>query len=160
MREFLFNQLKIIRSNTLNAVKEVSESQADTVPEGFNNNIRWNLGHIYLVQELFAFAFIPEPMQIPEKFTELFGRDTKPSEWNLQPPTLLELVKLLEDQTSRIKEKLENRLAEDVAKPYNMPSGLTLKTIGEFLTFTMYHEGMHVQTIKMLKKLSISSPIT
>ncbi|KJR47211.1 hypothetical protein UF75_2428 [Desulfosporosinus sp. I2] len=154
MKEFLFSQLKVIRNNTLNAVKEVSESQADSIPEGFNNNIRWNLGHVYVVQELFAFAFIPEPMQIPDKFTELFGRDSKPSEWKVQPPTMLELTRLLEDQTNRIQATLENRLAENVAKPYNMPSGLTLKTIGEFLTFGMYHEGMHVQTIKMLKKFS------
>ena len=154
MREFLFNQLKVIRSNTINAVKEISESQADSVPEGFNNNIRWNLGHVYLVQEKFAFGFISEPMQIPEGFTELFGRDTKPSDWKVQPPTLPELIKLLEDQTSRIKEKLDNRLAEVVANPFNMPSGLTLKTIGEFLIFSMYHEGQHVQTIKMLKKFS------
>jgi uncharacterized damage-inducible protein DinB len=154
MRKFLFNQLKVIRRNTLNAVKEVSEIQADSVPEGFNNNIRWNLGHVYLVQEKFAFGFIPEAMQIPGGFTELFGRDTRPSEWKVQPPALLELIKLLEDQTNRIQEKLDNRLDEAVANPFNMPSGLTLKTIGEFLAFSMYHEGMHVQSIKMLKKLS------
>ena len=58
MREFLFNQLKAVRGDTINVVKELSESQADSIPEGFNNNIRWNLGHVYVVQELFAFAFI------------------------------------------------------------------------------------------------------
>jgi len=150
VREFIFNQLKVIRNNTINAVKELNESQADSVPEGFNNNIRWNLGHVYLVQEKFAFGFIPEPMLIPDGFTELFGRDTKPSEWKVQPPTLSVLIRLLEDQTTRIKEKVDNRLEETVANPFIMPSGLTLKTIGEFLTFSMYHEGMHVQTIKML----------
>ena len=152
MREFLFNQLKVVRSNTINSLKELSEGQADLVPEGFNNNIRWNLGHIYLVQEKFAFGFLPEPTKMPEGFTELFGRDTRPSEWKVQPPTLPELIKLLEDQTTRIKDKLDNRLDEAVAKPFNMPSGLILKTVGEFLTFSMYHEGQHVQTIRMLKK--------
>ena len=155
MKKFLFDQLKVIRNNTINAVKELSESQADSVPEGFNNNIRWNLGHVYVVQERFAFGFIKEPMLMPEGFTELFGRDSKPSEWKVQPPTLPELIKLLEDQTSRIEEKLNNRLDEVVEKPYAMPSGLTLNTPGEFLAFSMYHEGMHVQTIKMLKKLGV-----
>lgn len=154
MKEFLFNQLKVIRSNTVNTVKELSEKQVDLIPEGFNNNIRWNLGHVYLVQERFAFGFAQEPMLMPDEFTDLFGRDTKPSEWKLQPPTLPELIQLLENQTIRIKEKLNNRLAEEVKNPFIMPSGLTLKTIGEFLTFSMYHEGMHVQTIKMIKKFS------
>ena len=154
LREFLFNQLKVVRTNTINAVKELSESQAGAIPEGFNNNILWNLGHVYLVQEKFAFGFIPEPMHMPEAFTELFGRETKPSEWKVQPPTLTELIKLLEDQTGRIEESLINRLDEVVGNPFTMPSGLTLKTIGEFLIFSMYHEGMHVQTIRMLKRFS------
>lgn len=154
MIEFLFTQLKVIRSNTINAVKELSENQVDSVPEGFNNNIRWNLGHVYLSQEQFAFGFAQDPMVVPDGFTELFGRDSKPSEWKVQPPTLPVLIQLLEDQTNRIEEKLNNRLYEVVAKPLTMLSGLTLKTIGEYLTFSMYHEGMHVQTIKMLKKFS------
>ncbi|TGE32213.1 DinB family protein [Desulfosporosinus sp. Sb-LF] len=154
MRRFLFNQLKVIRSNTINTVKELGENQADLVPEGFNNNIRWNLGHVYLSQERFAFNFAQEPMVVPNGFTELFGRDSKPSEWKVQPPTLPVLIQLLEDQTNRIEEKLSNRLDEVVANPLTMPSGLTLKTIGEYLIFSMYHEGMHVQTINMLKRFS------
>ncbi|GAB6153454.1 hypothetical protein JCM17380_22040 [Desulfosporosinus burensis] len=102
MREFLFNQLKAVRGDTINVVKELSESQADSIPEGFNNNIRWNLGHIYLVQELFGFHFAQEPMLMPDGFTDLFGRGSKPNEWKVQPPTLPELIQLLEDQTSRI----------------------------------------------------------
>ena len=154
MKKFIFTQLKVIRSTTLNAVKELNESQADTVPEGFNNNIRWNLGHVYLSQERFAFAFAQEPMVVPDGFLELFGRDSKPSEWKVQPPTLPALIQLLEDQTSRIEDKLNSRLDEVVSKPLIMPSGLILKTIAEYLTFSMYHEGMHVQTIRMLKRFS------
>lgn len=154
MKKFIFTQLKVIRSTTLNAVKELNESQADTVPEGFNNNMRWNLGHVYLSQERFAFAFAQEPMVVPDGFLELFGRDSKPSEWKVQPPTLPALIQLLEDQTSRIEDKLNSRLDEVVSKPLIMPSGLILKTIAEYLTFSMYHEGMHVQTIRMLKRFS------
>ena len=154
LKKFIFTQLKVIRGNLINSVKEVSESQADSVPERFNNSIRWNLGHVYLAQEQFAFAFAQEPMVVPDGFPELFGRDSKPLEWKVQPPTLPVLIQLLEDQTSRIEEKLYNRLDEVVAKPLIMPSGLTLKTIGEYLTFSMYHEGLHVQTIKMLKRFS------
>ena len=152
MNEYLFDQLKVVRKNTINAVKDLTDSQTDNIPTGFNNNIRWNLGHVYLVQERFAFGFTEIPMRLPEGYVDLFGKDTKPSEWRVQPPTLAELIKLLDDQTNRIQEKLHNRLDEVLAKPLTMPSGLTLKTVREFLTFSMYHEGMHVQTIKMLSR--------
>ncbi|AFM39133.1 hypothetical protein Desaci_0016 [Desulfosporosinus acidiphilus SJ4] len=152
MSEYLFDQLKVVRNNTLNAVKGLSENQVDKIPAGFNNNIRWNLGHIYLVQERFAFGFTEIPMLLPEGFLGLFGKDTKPSDWTIQPPSLNELIKLLEDQTDRIQEAFKERLDEVLAAPWTMPSGLTLKTVREFLTFSMYHEGMHVQAIKFLHR--------
>jgi uncharacterized damage-inducible protein DinB len=154
MSEYLFDQLKVVRNNTINAVKDLSESQLDKIPTGFNNNIRWNLGHVYLVQERFAFGFTEIPMQVPAGFNELFGKDTKPSDWKIKPPSLTELIQLLEDQNNRLMDKLSTRLDDNLDKPWTMPSGLTLKTVREFLTFSMYHEGMHVQTIKILNRFS------
>lgn len=153
MGDFLFDQLNFVRSATLHIVQDVSESEADAIPTGFNNNIRWNLGHIYLVQEQFAFYFAQEPMHIPDGFKELFAMGSKPADWKIQPPTLPELLQLLEEQPNRIKEKLSNRLNEPVAKPFTLRS-LTLNTIGEFLNFCLYHEGGHSQTIKILKRIN------
>lgn len=153
MGEYVFEQLNFVRNVTLHIVKDVTESQADALPEGFNNNIRWNLGHIYLVQELFAFHFAQEPVQIPEGFSELFAKGTTPTDWTVQPPQLSVLIELLKEQPIRIREKLIHRLDEQVANPFTL-GGLTLKTIGEFLTLSLYHEGGHAQNIKMLKKLN------
>ncbi|MFF3923476.1 DinB family protein [Paenibacillus lactis] len=51
MNEALLNQLDFARASTLAAAKDVTEQEADIVPEGFANSIRWNLGHIYTVHE-------------------------------------------------------------------------------------------------------------
>lgn len=153
MENFLFDQLNFCRLVTLHSVRDLNESEASVIPKGFNNNILWNLGHIYLVQEQFAFDFAQEPMEMPEGFAELFTMGTKPSDWTRQPPTLAELTELLKDQPNRIRERLKTRLDEEVANPFTMP-GLNLKTIGEFLTFNLYHEGIHVQAIRMLKKMN------
>lgn len=92
-------------------------------------------------------------MQIPDGFRDLFGMGTKPANWTEQPPQLPELIELLKEQPIRIKEKLIHRLDEQVANPFTI-RGLTLNTIGVFLSFNLYHEGGHTQTIKMLKKLT------
>lgn len=145
------DQLGFIRQVTLKLVSELSEQQLDCIPEGFNNNIRWNLGHIYLAQEQFAFNFAKEPMIIPDGFNELFGMGSKPTEWPAQTPTLPELIQLLQEQPKRIKEVLHNRLDETVENPLVL-GGLTLHTIGEYLSFCLFHEGTHMQAIKTLKK--------
>lgn len=64
MDQIVFKQIKFVRSVTVRAVEGLSEGTLNSIPEGFNNNIRWNLGHIYLVQEKFAFHSARELMQL------------------------------------------------------------------------------------------------
>ncbi|MDQ1000291.1 putative damage-inducible protein DinB [Neobacillus niacini] len=54
--EVLFNQLESYRSYILGVLENVTEDKAAVIPKGFNNNIRWNLGHIYLDQYLWIQA--------------------------------------------------------------------------------------------------------
>lgn len=153
MENNLFDQILFLRNVTLFTVKDLTAEEADLIPEGFNNNILWNLGHLCYSQEKFAFHFAGESMETPQEFAQLFAMGTKPSDWTTQPPTLAELVQLLTDQPNRIRARLTDRLDEVVPNPFTIP-GLTLNTIGQLLSFNMYHEGIHVQTIRMLKKLN------
>ncbi|MGE7612876.1 DinB family protein [Paenibacillus sp. FSL H7-0737] len=156
MEQIVFKQIEFVRSVTVRAVEELSEELLDIIPQGLNNNIRWNLGHIYLVQEKFAFHSARELMQLPESFERLFAKGTKPAEWSEKPPTLEVLIKMLSEQPKRIQEAMHNRLSEQ-ATPLTTGSGLTLNTIGEFINFTLYHEGMHFNTIKLLNRFADKS---
>jgi hypothetical protein len=150
--EFVWNQLAFIRSVTLKAVEDLAENQADLIPHGFNNHIRWNLGHIYLVQEKFSMGFAGEPMHLPEGFESLFGNGTKPSDWTTPAPALPQIMELLQEQPKRIEEGLKHRMSEKVAQPFTTRSGLTLLTVGECVNFTLYHEGMHFAAIKAIRR--------
>jgi hypothetical protein len=46
--EMIFNILEKVRANTLQNAEGITEEAADRMPEGFNNTIRWHLGHIYV----------------------------------------------------------------------------------------------------------------
>lgn len=154
MSHFIFTQLDVIRKNTLKAVENITEEIADTIPEGFNNNIRWHLGHLYVVQEKFAFATLDLPMELPEEMITFFAPGTSPSNWETTPPSLAEIANLLGTQMERVKETLQNRLHEDVIHPFTTKSGLTLATVEQFLSFNLYHEGVHVSTIKAIKLIN------
>ncbi|KKI92236.1 hypothetical protein WQ54_10465 [Bacillus sp. SA1-12] len=154
MGNVIFKQLRFARNCTLSDVKGINDQEALFIPAGFNNNIKWNLGHIYLIHERNAFYFIGEKMELPESFPALFAPGTKPAEWGeQQAPTVLELVQLLENQLDRIEGALESRLKEAVKQPYTTSRGLTLSTVEEFITFCLYHEGMHFDAIKMIKRM-------
>ncbi|MGI8384121.1 DinB family protein [Robertmurraya sp. P23] len=153
MENYIFKQLRFVRDNTIGHVAEMNDESSLSIPEGFNNNIKWNLGHIYVVQEKFAFHFTGEEMKIPDQFTELFSPGTKPRDWGEEVPPIHELILLLENQVRRIEQVLKFRIKEAVEQPYTTSTGLTLSTVEEFLSFCLYHEGMHFDTIKSIKRI-------
>ncbi|MBP1154966.1 MULTISPECIES: DinB family protein [unclassified Paenibacillus] len=147
MEHIVFNQIELHRSRTLAIVAELSENQADVVPNGFNNNLRWHLGHILTTQERFAFLFIGAPLSLPQELMNLFLNGTKPADWQTAPPDLPSLLKLLEEQPSRIRERLQGRLAEQITIPFK-----DFNRLDEVLLFGTCHEAMHAGNMMALKK--------
>ncbi len=148
MEQIIFQQVELIRGRTMEVFNNIMEEQADIQPAGFNNTIRWNLGHILTVQELMAFSFMNEPMALPEDLMKLFVPGSKPSEWESTPPTLEALSNLLQEQTARIKQKLTGRMDEKLAKPFK-----DFQTVGEVLNYSIYHEGIHTGFLNALRRV-------
>ena len=148
--ELIFQQMNFIRQITLYEMKHLLEDQADQMPQGFSNTIRWNLGHIYTFQNMLLSQYGGKNIELPDGYTELFAPKTKPVDWPSEVPTLAELKQLLEQQPAIIQEALAGHLNETALKPFK-----SISTIGELLIFSMYHEGMHIGTIKALKKATV-----
>jgi len=144
----VLDQLPFIRKATLSVARDVTAAEADVIPEGFRNNIRWNLGHIVATTDRLAFGIAGLPSRAPDGYAKWFGRDSSPGTWEGDVPGLEEIIARLEEQPERIRESLEGRLDTPLDKPYPLPSGLTFHTIGEALNYSMYHEGVHLGTIK------------
>lgn len=155
MSNYIFKQLRFVRENTLQHVIDVNEQESIFIPKGFRNHIKWNLGHIYVVHERFAFYINPEKMELPEHFIELFAPGTKPADWNESTvPAMKEIISFLDHQMDRIELNLTNRLVDSIEQPYTTSKGLTLSSVEEFLSFCLYHEGMHFEAIKSIRKIS------
>lgn len=146
--EILFNQLKSYREDVLHLLEEVSDLDAEVIPTGFKNNIRWNAGHIYLDQYLWIEHLTKEKSEIPEPFRTWFGYGTSPKDFTNKTPSLKELKILLKSQPDKIKELYGHRLEEEFP-----PTEMGMFTIEQVLVRTIYHEGMHLQTIIDIKKL-------
>lgn len=155
MENFLFKQMAFVRGQTLKMLEGVTEDIADRIPEGFRNTIRWQLGHIYVVLERCAFQYLGLPLHLPTGFKEQFEYGTSPlnTPVSVLVPTLQELETLLKEQQERIQEALEHRLQEKIVPPYTTSAGMTLETPEQFLSFNLYHEGMHLSVIKLYKSL-------
>lgn len=142
---------KMIRQMTLNEMANVTEIDVDRIPNGFNNNIRWNLGHIYNAAGGLLTRFTGESTSIPAHYPKLFDRGTKPADWQGDVPSLVELRKCLEEQVEELEFSYEKRLNDALITPCDLGM-VQLTTIGELLDFICFHEGLHVGTIKGLKR--------
>lgn len=153
MEDLIFSQIEFNRSRTLALAAELSEEQADTIPPGFNNNIRWHLGHILTTQERLSLHFIEEPLGLPESLTSLFLNGTKPADWQTAPPDLPTLLKLLEEQPGRIRERLQGRLGEKLAIPFK-----EFTRLEEVAVYSIGHEATHAGYMMALKKATAAQP--
>ncbi|WP_152655163.1 DinB family protein [Oceanobacillus sp. CFH 90083] len=146
-QEVLFNQLSAYRTDILTAVEGISREQAEIVPEHFNNNIRWNLGHIYLDQFLWIEALTKEASEATRQFNQWFGFGTSPENFTSETPTFEKLVSLLREQPNVIKKQYKDRLTEEFE-----PIDMGMYTIEQVLIRTVFHEGMHLQAIIDIRK--------
>ncbi|WP_071394408.1 DinB family protein [Bacillus tuaregi] len=144
MGQVIKKEFEIIRTRLHARLAEIPENMADIQPEGFNNNIRWNIGHLLLVTENFLF---PGEGNLPALYTELFAPRTKPADWSGEVPTIAALVQNLEAQYNRMlkipNEKFDEKLAEPI---------LGNATVGELAVFGCFHESYHLGQIMAMKR--------
>ncbi|MEK4563303.1 DinB family protein [Alkalihalobacillus sp. FSL R5-0424] len=143
----LLTQLETYRQWLLHSIEGITEEEAEIIPPAFNNNIRWNLGHIYLDQYNWIKALTNESSGVPDSFEQWFGFGTSPASFNADTPTVTELKELLRNQPEHIRKTYGSRLSEVFPA-----TEMGMETIEHVLIRTIFHEGMHFQAILDLKK--------
>ena len=145
MGDLLKMQFDVIRERLVQRMGDLPAEVAETQPEGFNNNIHWNLGHLLVITERFLFV---GNEQLPANYSEYFGPGTKPSEWKGEVPSMVELIETSKDQLNRIKAIPNERFSEKLPEPI-----LGRVTAGELAGFTVYHETYHFGQMVAMKRV-------
>lgn len=137
--------------NTLSKFLENhSLEQLNTIPEGFSNNLIWNIGHVVVVQQMLVYKLSGLPMMISDEMVAKYMRGTKP-----ESPVLQEEVDEIKTLLFSTLEKAEKDFADEIFKEYQeftTMSGFTVKNAQEAMTFNNYHEGVHTGIMMQIKK--------
>lgn len=148
MSELLFKHFELTRGKFVNYVVELEEGIADVQPEGFNNSIRWHVGHVLTVAEQFMFGFPKKSTHLPANYMELFASGTSPAAWQGDVPQLQELIVQLQDQIKRIREIPAESFNQRLKTPF-----LGQETFGELTNFAIFHESIHLGQIQAMKRV-------
>ncbi len=139
------------RTMCLKVIDGLSFEALCRIPEGFNNSILWNIGHLAVTQQLLCYKNSGLPMHIKDQeIIDGFRKGSKPKteytqeEWQ----TLLDFFKTL---PSKLEEDFESSMFKNYDS-YLTSFGVLLSNIEEAITFNNVHEGMHLGYIMALKR--------
>lgn len=147
--EIEFSILRQARKNILTAVETLTIEQLKYIPEKFNNNIIWNIGHILATQQVLCYKLAEVEMYTSETLINKYKKGSKPTEL-----ITLDEVDEIKKQFIENSALMESDFKKGVFQKYNAYTtsfGYELKDINAAITFNNVHEGLHFGYILALK---------
>jgi len=145
-----FDTLTQSRKLIINLIEEHTIEQLNKIPQGFKNNIAWNIAHLVVTQQLLCYKLSGLECAISDEMISKFQKGTSPT------------FTVSEAEFKKIKEQflvLPSKLEEDYSKgifktyhEYTTSVNVTLSTIEDGIFFNAYHEGIHLGIILQLIK--------
>jgi hypothetical protein len=145
-----FEILQQSRKLILKSIEAKSIKQLNIVPNGFKNNIVWNVTHLVVTQQLLCYKLAGLPCLISDEMIEKYQKGTAP----LQPISEEEfntIKKLFLELPKKLKEDYNNKLFQKYY-PYKTSVNIALNSIEDGIVFNIYHEGIHLGIILQLLK--------
>jgi len=131
-------------------LESTSKEQLLEIPNGYNNNIWWNIAHVVVTQQLLVYKLSGLQIRIPEEFVDRFKKGTTPD----GTATDVEMKQIKNFLISTI-EWMEEDYKKGLFKHFNeytTSAGVTLKNTDDAMAFNLYHEGLHMGAIISLLK--------
>ena len=148
--ESTFNINKTSRNILLTFLENHSLEQLNTIPEGFSNNLIWNIGHIVVVQQMLVYKLSGLPMMISDEMVEKFKKGTKP-EHNTGQAEVNEIKTLLFSTLEQTKKDFSENVFQNYAE-FTTGIGYQLTCAKDAIEFNNYHEALHVGIMMQIKK--------
>ncbi|MEM9596341.1 MAG: DinB family protein [Acidobacteriota bacterium] len=132
-------------------VAGTSEYHLVAIPEGFRNNILWNLGHVVVTQQLLHYRLSGQDPRVADELVEGFRNGTSPADWT-EMPDVAELRRLAVELPERLDEDVRaGRLSK--FSSYTTSKGVVLTTLEDAISFNNVHEGMHLGIMMSLRNV-------
>jgi len=134
--------LKFLDNHTL--------EQLNKVPEGFSNNLIWNIGHVVVVQQMLVYKLSGLNMMISDEMVDKFKKGSRPED-KVSQAEVDEIKKLLFSTLEQTKEDFANDIFDEYME-FTTMSGYTIKNAAGAMEFNNYHEAMHTGIMMQIKK--------
>jgi len=149
--EKVFDDIKTIRAAATGLITHLTIDQLNKIPDGFTNNIIWNLGHMVAAQQGLCYKRGNAPLVVSEEFFELYKSGSVPTEFVDEAG--VEEIKTLMLSTVY---QLEQDYNEEIFSGYptfTTRYGVEISSIKEAIKFLTFHDGLHMGYVMALKRI-------
>jgi DinB superfamily len=148
--EIAFRINETSRKVLLGFLEKYSLEELNKIPEGFSNNLIWNIGHIIVVQQLLVYKLSGLPTMVSDEMIEKYQKGTKP-EHNVTKKEVDEIKVLLFSTLEKTKQDFAENIFQNYIEFTSM-SGFTMISAANAIEFNNYHEAVHTGIMMQIRK--------
>lgn len=148
--ETTFNINRSSRSTIESILNHHTLEQLNTIPEGFSNNLIWNIGHIIVVQQMLVYKLSGLPMMVTEEVVDKYKRGSKPAH-SVTQEEVDNFKKLLWSTVEQTKKDFDNGVFKTFTE-FTSLTGYTMKSAKDAMEFNNYHEAIHIGFMMQIRK--------
>lgn len=143
--------IRKIRFNALDLVSGLTVQELNRIPEGFNNNIIWNLGHLIAIQEGIFYLRSKLELRVEQEFYNSFKNGSRPA-GDIHAEEIEKIKILLLSSLDQFESDLEKNVFHDYPS-WTTGMGIQINSIEEAINFLPVHEGLHLGHIMAYKRI-------
>jgi hypothetical protein len=153
IKKIMDASFKIWKTNRhlyLKLLNNYSLEQLNKIPDGFSNNLVWNLGHIIVAQQGLVYRLSGLPVNVSEDMTNTYKNGSKPTGQTTQAE-VDELKELLISLMEKTKADYTAGKFQNYTE-YTTGTGFHLASTKEAIEFNNYHEALHLGFMMNIRK--------
>lgn len=134
----------------LKMLESYSLEQLNFIPEGYNNNIFWNIAHCAATMQLLVYSLSNSQWRISKEIVKGYRNGTRPErDYTLEE---VEAVKeILISSVEQCKSDYQEGYFGDYTG-FKTKTGFVLNTVEEAIQFNLYHEGVHMGYVLAMRR--------
>lgn len=150
MTENIFQVMLQNRRNLHAILTKTSKDKLLKIPQGFNNNVYWNIAHTVITQQILIYKFSGLQMRVPDNLVDKFMKGTVP-DGTASDEEMMVIADFLISTAEWLIEDYNTELFKTF-KEYTTSARVTLKNVDDAIAFNLFHEGLHIGQISLLLK--------
>ena len=143
-------QIKNMRLYIISLTNNLTTEQMNNIPNGFGNNIIWNVAHLLASQQRMCYMRSGNKFFVDESLVLKYKIETKP-ENTAGTEEITEIKKQFIASIDQLEDDYNKKIFETYTT-WTTPYGVTISSIEDVIKFLPFHEGLHTGTILALQK--------